>query len=492
MSSTETNLLPITSAYKNKDISSFPEYERNRLVCGIGHLGLGNFHRAHLAMVVDQLLRQEPGNWMIHGVGMQEKDHALINAMIAQDNLYSLTERSVSNDRLRVIGSIGKTSLAPYAPINVIEGFSANSTKIISLTVTEKGYSNTRAGELVVDAAIKHDLADNLPQSTLGYLFAIAQKRKKDSGEPYTIMSCDNLVGNGMGNGDLVKKVLLQFAELKDPTVRDWITSNVSFPNTMVDRITPVTTDETRNFVAENFGIEDKCPVVCEPFFQWVIEDDFINGRPEFEKEGVMFVDSVKPYEVLKTRMLNGSHSALAYMGYLMGYRKVDEAMNDPLIDEFLERYMDEDITQTIPDVPGIDIEQYKITLRKRFANPAISDQISRLAQDGSTKISTFIVPPLLDNLKNGGSIKWTAFALAAWERYVVGTDETGAKITVDDPKAAMLQERAKHPISLLEARDIFPEQCMDNRFLAEYEASSDSIYKHGTREALRQLLSHS
>jgi mannitol 2-dehydrogenase len=190
--------------------------------------------------------------------------------------------------------------------------------------------------------------------------------------------------------------------------------------------------------------------------------------------------------------MLNGSHSALAYMAYLMGYRKVDEAMNDPLIEGFLERYMDEDITQTIPDVPGIDIEQYKKTLRKRFANPAISDQISRLAQDGSTKISTFIMPPLLDNLKNGGSVIWTAFALAAWERYVVGTDENGEKITIDDPAAAMLQEWATHPTSLLDARDIFPDQCMDNRFIAEYRASSDSIYKHGTREALRQLLSHS
>jgi mannitol 2-dehydrogenase len=488
MSSTETKLLPITRAYKKKGISSFPEYERNKLACGIGHLGMGNFHRAHQAMVVDQLLTEKPGNWMIHGVGMLEKDCTLVDAMTAQNNLYSLTERSGSNDRLRVIGSIGETSHAPSDPKHVIKELSADNIKIISLTVTEKGYNNTSAGELIVDTAIKHDLEDNLPQSTLGYLFAIAQARRKGSGEPFTIMSCDNLVGNG----DLVKKVLLQFAELKDPSVREWIGRNVTFPNSMVDRITPVTTDETRNFIADKFGIEDKCPVVCESFFQWVIEDNFINGRPEFEKDGVLFAKSVKPYEVLKTRLLNGSHSVLSYTAYLMGYRKVDEAMNDPLIDKFLERYMDEDITQTIPDVPGIDIEQYKKTLHKRFANPAISDQISRLAQDGSTKIGTFIVPPLLDNLKNGGSIKWTAFALAAWGRYITGSDETGAKITVDDPKAAMLQERAKRPISLLEARDIFPEQCMDKRFLAEYEASSDSIYKHGTREALRQLLSQS
>jgi mannitol 2-dehydrogenase len=303
-------------------------------------------------------------------------------------------------------------------------------------------------------------------------------------------MSCDNLPGNG----HMTRRLLLQFAETKDPAVARWIGDNVAFPNSMVDRITPAVTEQTRAFVRDTFGVDDRCPVVSESYLQWVLEDHFANGRPQLEEVGVHITDDVEPYEKLKVRLLNGSHSALSYVAYLMGFREVDAAMSDPTIRTFVKRYMDGDITPTVPRVPGIDVTAYKQTLIERFSNPAISDQVQRLAMDGSRKIPNSLVPPLEHQLSTGGSIEWLAFALAAWYRYLYGTDEAGAAIEITDPMRDELVARARNapanPTALLSMQEIFGERVStDTRLAAAVKQSLDAIRSLGTGQALGRLL---
>ncbi len=477
---------PISEAYKLDTVASFPTYDR-RTATGIGHLGMGNFHRSHQAVIINRLLQQQGGNWMIQAASMLPHEDRLVSDLQEQGTLYTVIERSGEQHTAHVIGSIAKALHAPSDPEGVINAFSSDNTKIISLTVTEKGYSNTPSGDLDIDnALVQHDLLDNPPKTTLGYLYAIAKRRMQEKGAAVTVMSCDNLVGNG----DRTERLLHEFTALKDPAVGKWIADNMTFPNSMVDRITPATTPEVRDYVANTIGIADKCPVVCEPFFQWVIEDTFANDRPNLEEYGVQIVPSVKPYELLKTRMLNGSHSALAYPAYLMGHRKVDNAMADPLIYDFVRRFMDEDITAAIPPVPGIDVEDYKKTLLTRFSNHAISDNIERLALDTSAKIGTYIVPALTENIEHGRPIKWTAFALAACCRYLTGYDEEGNTIEINDPLEGELRARAKSPVDLLRFEAIFGPNLTNNRqFITEVMDAHALITELGTREALRRQL---
>jgi mannitol 2-dehydrogenase len=362
----------------------------------------------------------------------------------------------------------------------VIHLLASPAIKIISLTVTEKGYYYDAAGDLDVEHPdVKADLQGTTPRTTLGVLFHAAKERKAHNGSPITLLSCDNLPHNG----DLLRHLLLQFAELKEPAVAGWIRNNTACPNSMVDRITPTVTRDTQNFVRKTFATDDRCPVVSEAYLQWVLEDTFINGRPQLETVAVpvhlesqsvavkvQFTGDVEPYEKLKMRLLNGSHSALAYVAYLMGARFVDDAMRDPVVRGFVQRYMDE-ITPTIPDVPGVDIGAYKVTLIERFANAAISDQVQRLAEDGSKKIRNFVVPPLTEQLVGGGSIQCSAFALAAWFRYLRGVDEQNMPIDIVDPLRTMLTERAAlhphDPTQLLAVAPVFGEHLAANNRLA-------------------------
>ncbi len=328
-----------------------------------------------------------------------------------------------------------------------------------------------------------------MPSTGLGYLYAGLRARRLASGKPVTILSCDNL----LGNGDLTRKLLLQFAELKDPKTANWIKDqrNVSFPNSMVDRITPAVGPDTVSFVEEHFSITDHCPVISEDFRQWVIEDKFANDRPSLESiDGVLVVDDVKPYEILKTRLLNGSHSAMAYVAYLMGYRKVDQAINDPLILEFITRYMAEDVTPGLPEIAGVDVGEYKATLLKRFANPAISDQVERLAKDGSSKIAIYMIPALRQQLENGGSIRYISFALAAWGRYLRGYDEDDGSIAISDE----YWDASKKPIAsgkdLTSIEQVFGDDLAQNPHLGgEIDKAFIAIDTHGVKEALRRLV---
>ncbi len=478
-------------------------YDRSKLDCGIAHIGVGNFVRSHLAVFLHEYLRAQPQNWMMYGIGMREGDVALAEALKRQDYLYTLTERAGSRATCKVIGSIKDFAYVPSDYQQVLQRLASDAIKIISLTITEKGYYDNPAGDLDVEHPdIKADLQQGVPRTALGLLFGAAKERHTKNGLPITLLSCDNVPNNG----ERLRHLLLQFAGLKDQSVAGWIRANTSCPNSMVDRITPAVTRDTHDFVRNRFGIEDQCPVMSEAYLQWVVEDTFISGRPHWEKVSVpvqletqsvgiqvQFTNDAAPYEKMKMRLLNGSHSALAYVSYLMGFRFVDEAMHDATVRSFVQRYMDE-ITPTLPAVPGVDIPAYKATLIERFANAAVRDQVQRLAEDGSKKICNFIVPALEELLVSGGSIRHLAFALAAWFRYLRGVDEQGQSIDIVDPMSRLLMERARlqpHDSTyLLAVEDVFGERVSRNSTVAAaINQWLEAINSVGARQACVRLL---
>lgn len=469
-----------------------PAYDRKALKSGILHMSVGGFHRSHQAVYLDEFLNQFGGDWMITGVGLLPQDIDNLKILEKQDSLYSVLERSPDGDHVRIVGSMKDVIHAPSNPKAVIEKIASPEIKIVSLTVTEKGYYYDDKRNLnAAHPAIQNDSElPEAPQTAYGYLVKGLQLRRANNAGPVTIMCCDNLPGNG----HITEHLLMQFVAIADPSLADWIRENVSFPNAMVDRITPVTTDKIREILKSNFNLNDGWPVVCEDYIQWIIEDKFIAGRPALENVGVQFVAEVDPYEKMKVRLLNGSHSALSYVSYLMGYREVDKAMADPMISKFVRAYMDECITPSVPDVPGIDLDAYKDKLISRFANPSISDQVQRLAEDGSQKIRNAIVPPLEFQLKHNGSIKWIALALAAWFRYLQGTDEKAQPIEIKDPMAETLSSRAridgKNPAGLLGVDEIFGSRLIgENRLVQEMGKYLEEIHSTGMKATLEKAL---
>lgn len=466
-----------------------PDYDRSAVTCGIMHMSVGGFHRAHQAVYTDDILNEAP-EWGICGIGMlpQDKDH--VGALQNQDTLYTVLERSAGMDVARIIGAMKEIIHAPAHESAVLQRLCDPAIKILSLTITEKGYCYDEKGDLnEMHPMVQNDLANpDTPQTAMGYIVAALRQRKTDDTAPFTVMSCDNLPGNG----DLTKKIVLQFCDLADKDLKSWIDENVSFPNAMVDRITPVTTPEVISKLQNEFGLDDGWPVICEDFRQWVLEDKFCNGRPPWENAGVQLVPDVEPYEKMKVRLLNGSHSALSYISYLLGHRDVDAAMVDPLVSEFVRRYMDEDITPSVPDVPGIDLKDYKDTLITRFSNPGIRDQVQRLAEDGSQKIPNAILPCIRYQLEHGGSVKWAALALAGWFKYLTGVDEKLQPIEIKDPLSEKLTARAKiepdNPVPLLNIKEIFGDDLVQSEHLVtEIKAALEGLNKNGAAQTLKE-----
>ncbi|MBV9391115.1 MAG: mannitol dehydrogenase family protein, partial [Verrucomicrobia bacterium] len=316
-----------------------PAYDRSKKQFTIAHIGVGGFHRAHQAVYLDDLLQQESG-WRIAGIGLLEQDRRMRDVLSSQDYLYAVVERSAASDKARIIGSIGEYLFAPEERDLVIDKMTEPTTPIVSLTITENGYYvNQATGEFDDrNPEILYDLDNpHQPKCSFGFIVEALDRQRRRGLQPFTLLSCDNL----QGNGEVARKMILAFAELRDPGLRNWIESNVSFPNSMVDRITPATTDEDRAMVRDKFQIEDGWPVVCEPFRQWVIEDHFPAGRPAWEKAGAQITDDVLPYEKMKIRLLNAGHQALCYIGMLLGYKFAHEAMGDDSIRKFVKRMMD-------------------------------------------------------------------------------------------------------------------------------------------------------
>ena len=331
---------------------SVPRYDRSKVGQSIMHVGVGGFHRAHQAVYTDDLLN-EGGDlaWGFCGVGLLKHDARIHDVMRSQDCLYTVVERSSEGDTAHVIGSIVNFAFAPDDREQVLEQMASPETRIVSLTITEGGYYIDSTGEL--DAKhpdLQQDLANpHEPSCSFGYLLEALDRRRQRGLAPFTLMSCDNI----QGNGEVAKKMLTAFAELRDPALRNWMDENCLFPNSMVDRITPATTDELRALVSEKFGIEDGWPVMTEPFKQWVIEDHFVQGRPKWEQVGAQMTTDVLPYELMKLRLLNASHQALCYIGMLLGYELVHEAMQDPDIRMLVKKMMDDEATDTLSPRPG-------------------------------------------------------------------------------------------------------------------------------------------
>jgi mannitol 2-dehydrogenase len=473
---------------------SSPTYDRDGLVAGIVHLGVGGFHRSHQAMYIDRLLEEgKARDWAICGVGALPSDRHMREVMAAQDCLYTLVVKNPDGSfDARVIGSIVQYLLAPDDPEAVVAKMADEQTRIVSLTITEGGYNiSAVTGEFLADTPdVVSDLQPGaVPRTTFG-LVTEALVRRRDRGlPPFTVLSCDNIPGNG----DVARQSFSAFAGLRDPGLGDWVRGAVSFPDTMVDRITPATTDEDRAEVAERFGVEDGWPVVSEPFTQWVVEERFGEGRPPLQDVGVQVVDDVEPYELMKLRLLNASHQALCYFGYLAGYRIVSDVCQDPLFQRFLLGYMREEGAPTLPPVPGIDLTAYEDELISRFSNPHVRDTVARLCAESSDRIPKWLLPVIRDNLASGGEIRRSAAVVASWARYAEGVDEQGHPIEVVDQKKEALMSAGRRqredPLAFVRDRDLFGDLADDERFTSPYLATLDSLHTHGARATLEALV---
>jgi mannitol 2-dehydrogenase len=471
-----------------------PLYDRSRVRVGIAHFGVGGFHRAHQAAYIDQLLDKGLADeWGICGIGVMPADQRMRDALCGQDGLYTLIVENADGTREpRVIGSIVDFRYAPDDPEAVIELLADPATRIISLTVTEGGYNiRDDDGEFDNDnPGVVHDLTGDEPPVTVFGLVASAMIRRRDNGVPSpTIVSCDNIVENG----NVARRAFTAYAELVDPGLAQWMRDNIRFPNSMVDRITPVTTPDVPEQLENDFGVTDAWPVATEPFTSWVLEDDFGDGRPPLEEAGVQVVHDVAPYEMMKLRLLNASHQSLCYFAYLAGYRMVHDAAQDPVFAEFLRRYMDSEATPTLRPVPGIDLADYKRTLLERFANAYVRDTVARLCAESSDRIPKWLLPVVHDNLRSGGPVRFAAATVASWARYAEGVDEEGEPIKVVDRLADSLVPIARSqrddPTAFIANRAVFGDLVDEPRFVESYLWTLESLHRNGSRDTLELLL---
>ncbi|KAJ5546227.1 hypothetical protein N7494_003812 [Penicillium frequentans] len=477
----------------------FPSYPRGDAVKeGIVHIGVGGFHRAHLAVYVDQLMQHHGvTDYAICGVGLQPWDVGMRDALGGQDHLYTAIERSAKGSVAKVMGSINSFLFAPDNREAVIAKMAHPDTHIVSLTITESGYYyNENTHELQTENPdIQHDLdpANNAPKTTFGFLFHAMDRRRQQGLNPFTVMSCDNM----QGNGAITRNMLVSFARIRNPELAEWINTKAHFPNAMVDRITPQTSPADKVSLAQEFGIEDAWPIVTEPFMQWVIEDHFSDGRPPFEKVGVQIVKNVKnveEFEKHKLRLLNGSHAIIAYGGQLAGYKYVHEVMQDPLFNKFIWQLMQEETKPTLPEIDGVSIDDYCKTLVERFSNPTIMDQLPRICGGGTGKIPQFIMPTIAEAIWVTGPFRRLCFTAATWFHYINGVDDNGKKIDVQDPMLEEIQTRARiggtNPMELLNIKNLFGEDLRsDQRFIKTITTALEEIARDGVLKSLPKYI---
>lgn len=472
-----------------------PTYDRDKVNTGIVHIGVGGFHRSHQAYYIHQLLEKyNATSWGICGIGLREADRKIYKVFNQQDQLYTLiTQYPNGKVQCEVIGSLVDYILAVDNPDEAIDKMAHEHTKIVSLTITEGGYNfNPNTGEFNFDnPSVQHELQHpEQPKTVFGYLTGALQQRKEKGVSAFTIMSCDNI----QHNGDVAKKMLLSFAHKQNPSLADWIENNVQFPNTMVDRITPVTKQSEIDYLKNHYNIHDEWPVVCEPFIQWVIEDKFSNGRPELEKLGAQFVPDVTPYEKMKIRLLNAGHSVLGIPGAIYGHPTINVCMEDEVFATFMRQFMDKEATAVLGEIEGIDLNAYKDKLEERFANPNIKDDVSRICSESSAKLPKFLIPTIQENLENGGSIKYGTFIIAAWCYYSdKGIDENGKSIEIiDEQKAELYQSASKtnnDKLSFLRNSELFGNLAESDRFSKLYIEMIETIYHNkDIRELMRQI----
>ena len=488
-----TRLSNKTLAHLTHDVV-VPAYDRSKVTPGILHFGVGAFHRSHQALTIDTLLKQGLAqDWGIIGVGLLQSDKRMFEALIPQDCLYTLvTKHPDGQIQYQVIGSIIEYLYAPENSDLVLARLVDPKIRIVSLTITEGGYSFDRVtGDFDPSTpGIAEDLNGSPhPISAFGYIVEGLRRRRANGTPAFTVQSCDNI----QGNGEVAKKMIVEFAQRKDPELAAWISKHVVFPSSMVDRITPVTAPADIELVSKKLGLEDHWPVPCEPFFQWVIEDHFPTGRPPFEKADVQMVSDVMPYELMKLRLLNASHQGLCYFGRLSGYTYVHEVMEDPLIVTLLRRYMDEEATPTLAPVPGVDLDKYKNQLIERFSNPQVLDTVARLAAESSDRIPKWLLPVVREQLKVDGPVALSAAIVASWARYDEAIDEQGNPIDVVDPLrnelVAIAKTQRENPTAFIQNTKLFGDLGSDPAFVEPYLAVLNSLHSNGAQKTLQRIL---
>ena len=464
-----------------------PTYDRGALTPGIVHFGVGNFHRAHQAVYLDRLMNAGLArDWAIIGVGTRTPDAAMHADLAAQDWLYTVVEQTADASEARVVGPM-TDMIGPGRPDTVIDTLADPAIRIVSLTVTEGGYFLDDAGAFAEDHPDVRADRESTPQTVFGMIAEGLARRRAAGVPPFTVMSCDNLPHNGT----VARAAVVGMAHLRDPDLAAWIGANVSFPNGMVDRITPATGEREMRLVREEHGIADRRPVFAEDFIQWVLEDDFPAGRPPLEEAGVEFVADVTAHEMMKLRILNAGHAIIAYPSALLGIGYAHEAMAHPLVSAFLDRVERSEVIPHVPSIPGTDPVAYYERCAERFANPKIADTIARLCHDGSNRQPKFIVPTIRDRLAAGQPVEGLALACALWCRYCYGEGENGETIAPNDPNWDALRERAHEarndPKAWLAMREVYGDLGDDPAFRTAFADALSALWRDGTAAALER-----
>lgn len=473
--------------------ASVPAYKRENLTPGIVHFGVGNFHRAHQAVYLDDLFATgSDHDWALIGAGVREADEAMRQKLKSQDWLTTVVEQEADTSSARVTGAM-IDYLRPGDSAAVIARLSDPAIRIVSLTITEGGYYIDPASQKFdpKHPDIAYDAANiTTPKTAFGLILAGLLRRRDLGLAPFTVMSCDNIPGNG----HVTENAVAGLAALINPTLAQWVKANVAFPNGMVDRITPATSDREKTLLADNFGIEDNWPVFCESFKQWVLEDNFPAGRPALEKVGVQFVTDVAPYEHMKIRILNGGHATIAYPAGLLDIHFVHEAMEHPLVAAFLAKVESDEIIPVVPPVPDTNLNDYLALCQRRFANPKIGDTIRRLALDGSNRQPKFIIPSALDRTQRQQSVNGLSLVSALWCRYCYGTTDSGAVIEPNDPNWDRLTAQARlakdDPRAWLAMSDIYGELADSPVFVNAFSHALTTLWSIGTKATLERYLS--
>ncbi|MCO5064437.1 MAG: mannitol dehydrogenase family protein [Rhizobiaceae bacterium] len=472
-----------------------PAYDRATLKAGIVHFGLGNFHRAHQAVYLDDLFNAGlDHDWALVGAGVFDFEKPGRERLKQQDWLTTVVEQDAGHKQARVTGSM-IDFIEPGDTDALIAMLADPAIRIVSTTITEGGYFidpatqkfNPEHPDIVADGK-----NPDRPKTVFGLILAGLKRRRANGVQPFTVMCCDNIPHNGHVTSDAV----VGLARLSDHEFADWVERNVAFPNAMVDRITPATTDRERKSLKEDFGVEDNWPVFCEPFRQWVLEDRFPAGRPALEKVGVQFVDDVSPFELMKIRILNGGHAVIAYPAGLMDIHFVHEAMENDLVRRFLSKIENEEIIPTVPPVPGTSLDDYFALIERRFSNPTIGDTVRRLCLDGSNRQPKFIIPTIADRLKAGKGIDGLALESALWCRYCYGTTDSGAPIEPNDPNWDRMMATARKakddPAAWLGMEDIYGAVGRSDVFARAFAEALAALWKDGAAKVLTRYLGNS
>lgn len=453
----------------------FPAYDRSALSPAVVHLGVGGFHRAHQSVYFDELANRGVSDWGVVGVGIRRPE--MREVLLAQDNLFTVVQRGHGDSRARVVGVMVEYLLLADESASVLARLTDPRVKLVTLTITGNGYAPGAA-------------ASGSRRSVFGLIVRALERRRRAGTAPFTVLSCDNLPDSGAA----ARRAVMALARQREAGLADWIEQRVTFPSSMVDRITPATAVADRQQIEQEFLIADRWPVITEPFTQWVIQDEFCNDRPPLEQVGVQYVADVAPYKLIKSRMLNGAHSALGYLGRLSGYERTDEAMADPVIAAFITRLLAAEIAPLLPSgVAGMDLDRYRSILVERFGNPGVGDQLARLCRRGSTKLPDYLLPSLHEARAAGSPHRLLLLAVAAWLCYLQGTDVAGGPGEVEDGRAAelgaLILRGGDDPRPVLALTDIFGDLGQDDACVAEIRSLLSELRTRGVRNTVRSVL---